>query len=1390
MSKAQAIILFAVVCLLSPALVADAGTFRDRIALDPIWQVQPATSLEISPSSAWSATNIELGWWLYHLADKSVPWLKSYRGSHCRWYQQTISVPTSWRGKRIRLSIPNLESDAILFVNGKRVAELIPPAVVIDVTSAMLAGSDNEIRLFSTRDYTGVSRSEKDDLLRQLARSKQKIKFDGRPIGIAGAVFLECLPAQTALSDLSISTIWREKQLKLTWQIESRTAQSDLTVRLIVLDSQGQTVCQNRTPPFSINAETTPGHLDTAWADPIPWELDAPMLYTLRLQLYRNETLLDELPAQTFGFREIWTDGRTLMMNGHPSRWRIGRFTGMNAAALSYYRLLGYNVHHMGGHPKAWWSGWWGVHDTPVVSSAQLETMYDRTGTGVLVPLPTINWLREEILNNPAVLDEYRRELEIFIRRYRNHPGVLGYIIGQNAYNPRDGISPTSFGQSRYEGPHATQRQFLKKAFALVKALDPSRPVYSYADGNLGDIATSNTYLNLLPIQEREDWPAIWAEKGDMPAFPVEFGQPYDANFWQGKRFLLAEYLAAVYGPTVYDNESESALIECEARGRANTGHGHLTDAMRMDYPLYWDYLSACVQRTDRAWRSWGMLAWHYWDFRGFGTPPGYWPGARDKHLLYGRYSKLTEPLTSMPDWANENVAIYTPTMQPLLTYIAGSPVHTDKRHAYYGGEQIRKQIAWVWDGPGTSEREARWQVLTNKGSLLASGEFSCKLAPGEIRFSPISFTAPALAHRTNCRIELTVTDPTAPETAIRDQFSFQLFPKLAADETTSRIVLYDPRNQSGSGLKAAGISFTRLDKLTSSFQAELLIIGREALQPGQPFPVPPDQIAKGMRVLILEQTLKTWESLGFQIEDTMVRQVFPGRQDHPIMRGLHVEDLSHWMGAPDLVPEFKTMVNHAFRRGPKSGNRHAMASVLLRIPQVAGFEPILVAGFDLNYSPLLSFKYGAGQLVYNTLDITNRLGQDPAATIVTRNLINHLLTKRQPQQAVRYLGGPGGRQLLESLQVHITAEDSSRIVVGDGVSATDLKQLLASSAVPLSLLVLPQPPAFLNQLGLQTAEHQLRKVSGPALGDWPYPMAPGAMRWREGLTAHCIRSSDQANADLTTAAQGLLAQQTIGQHRLTFCQIEPQPDRFRFSFPSVRKFDNSQYNSSERRLQFWGQLLTAWGANPSLALTRRVSTLGLGGTKEPIHSWNVLGPFYAPNAKNAFHTVFSGEASAIQGDFNPNLLYRTPDGRQLDWRGVVSANDRNYVDLTQQLALKDSANAVYLIHHHVADRAHNAWLKIGVNQAIKIWVNETLVFALSKPHGTPQEDRFTVAIPLRKGENTICAKVISGGAGSGLWASLVTPRESASGSETPLEELTLYPRIDTSWDPYFFRYW
>jgi hypothetical protein len=84
--------------------------------------------------------------------------------------------------------------------------------------------------------------------------------------------------------------------------------------------------------------------------------------------------------------------------------------------------------------------------------------------------------------------------------------------------------------------------------------------------------------------------------------------------------------------------------------------------------------------------------------------------------------------------------------------------------------------------------------------------------------------------------------------------------------------------------------------------------------------------------------------------------------------------------------------------------NTNALVSKPMIRPQVGAVRALAVSGFDLQESPLLEVTRGKGRILFCQFDVSNRYGQDPAATLLLDNIVNYLLSVAEPDPAKNHI--------------------------------------------------------------------------------------------------------------------------------------------------------------------------------------------------------------------------------------------------------------------------------------------------------------------------------------------------------------------------------------------------
>jgi beta-galactosidase len=402
--------------------------------------------------------------------------------------------------------------------------------------------------------------------------------------------------------------------------------------------------------------------------------------------------------------------------------------------------------------------------------------------------------------------------------------------------------------------------------------VDPTRLIYHHQGGQTGDMETSNLYLNWVPLAEQEQYLSAWSKSGEKPWGAVEHGAPLTVDFF--KRLvvpLVTEYCAIYLGDAAYAAETDdyvraSARIQTkpatspfEAEGRlaAEGSLAHLGD-----WTAYYSVMDRFIRGVNKAWRAYGLNGGIFpWFFDvGFGAPPGYKPG--NMGYQYENLTGTPEQLHQRPAWANPLYDAYRDTMQPLLVYLGGPAERfTAVEPRYTSGEVAERSIVAVWDGPGDKAFTARWELeVAGKRRAysvrVAGGDETFRMSAGAIEKRPLRFSIPAVSARTSARLRLTVSD-TAGAVLCHDETPLTLFPRLPAPQAlASRWGLFDPSGQTGTEWAKVGLRARAIKAGDSLAGLDVLVVGRGVLTRETRLPFTPEDVKRGLRVLVLEQEL------------------------------------------------------------------------------------------------------------------------------------------------------------------------------------------------------------------------------------------------------------------------------------------------------------------------------------------------------------------------------------------------------------------------------------------------------------------------------------------------------------------------------------------------------
>lgn len=887
------------------AIVKTVNTKLAQVFLDGIWRFTPAAEAAAEPPKlGWAYIKVPGSWQNRQgrrsafLAMGGGPQWDLYDGALVTraWYERQVTIPAQWQGRTISVRFDRVCTDAIVYVNDKSCGTIGWPWGSVDITPAVTPGRTAQIRVL----VAAIADPEKVGQFWQNALSS--VTYSSASLetrGLTGSVFLESRSSEARVTDVFVRSSTRANTVSLDIELAGVKQAGRAEFVAEMLDEKGG-VEKTFVADAAVDAkEAQTVTLSWPWANPRLWDVSQPNLYTLRLKV-RGAGLDDEYD-QEFGFREFWIQGRKFFLNGTEIRLRQGCFYSGSRPQM------GENFWEMGRSTV----------DTRGDSADSGRDLDDADHKGYLVAQYVLNANKYMMDSRGRLVwqENHPRAMEraaVWMRHYRNHPSVVMWVAGFNFFNSAVDADPRHIGRRDWDQNNQRWQRILaagKEMFDGLRQLDPTRIYYSHAGACTGDVYTMNCYLDLLPLQEREDWLSEWVKSGEMPVSMVEFGTPMDCTFRRGRHGftsnitsepLLTEYAAIYFGNDAYASEEpkyRQYLHDLFRSGMLYQSSENRLDEYANNHKIQQLY------RTN-TWRSW----------RTAGLPGG-----------LRTWSWMQDALKEING--------------PTLAWIAGpAGAYTAKDHHFRTGQMIEKQIILLNDTRRPQEFTVAWTVVVGGKEIGGSTEHG-SLAVSETRFIPIQVTASAAESdgKVDGRITLTAT---IGETTHQDTFAFRVF----GDDRSGkgRIAVVDPNGMTGKML--ADLGYT-----TGAWDAEssLVVIGRNALKQD---PIVAAKLeawvgAGGRAVICAQDPQWMAQALGWRVCPQVSRRVFP--MNSPISDGMDADDLRDWTGSSTLIEAYPQYHGDYLRGNERDqpyagwhwGNRGGVSSAAIEKPQRSGWR-------------------------------------------------------------------------------------------------------------------------------------------------------------------------------------------------------------------------------------------------------------------------------------------------------------------------------------------------------------------------------------------------------------------------------------------------------------------
>lgn len=1220
------------------------NTNRSEIVLNGLWRFQPASSSDSFPSNEKWGTIWVPGSWGGNTWNK-VPgievanpnWITDIKKVDKVWYSNTFFVPKNWGNKIVDISFKRVSTDARVYINKQFAGSISWYSGTIDLTKFVKLGKVN------TLDIYVVAAASADDIPVLMGTATTQVSFKKSELGtkgIVGDIIISAKPKGIFIRDVFVKTSFRKKLLEAEVEIVGAKQATLLTCIATIVDSQNQVVKTFTTSYHAIAKDTQTIQLSSTWLDPQLWDIDHPTLYTMHCTLSIGGKLIDNYP-QSFGFREFWAEGKNFILNGTRINLRPfleGSGSGMQElidARMDGLKKNGFNFSEI----------WPDNNDERGRSEFWDETMQSADKKGYLLAGPGLSFFPYIIGNNwtfdwnkPGIKAQFENRMLLNLRQYRNHPSVVMWTTTGNFFGYTQDQNPLNIGRKNWITDPTWNRNAAagEEAIAIMKKHDPTRLVFTHHGAYVGDVHTVNFYLNMIPLQEREEWMSEYSKRGQMPFIGVEFGTPLHCTFLRGRNGygnniqtepLVTEFCAIYLGNKAYTHEPSfyrSLIKNHFIKDQQYTSWHGPVEMERM-----WSFQQIQKLFTTNTWRSWrtyevsgGMLPWN----NGHGWTPKIQPNSKQVNMpaftpgrkgAWYKSADKTDTHFLLPDGWDTQLAgeAFIQNNNTTLAYIAGpKDAFTAKDHHFRTDQQVQKQLFFFNDT--RQIQSASWQcsVLVGDQAIDQQQGFIKAIPVGEKQSIAFSFKLPATIpfQKVEGKIILSATIGQHIHT---DTFYFRVY--MPVIKNSKSITVFDPVGKTSKMLQALGY---KVSNWSASENSPFVIIGREVLSSAYELPLNLENyIANGGKAIVFNQNPDSIvHKRGFRTSPFISRYVFPIDSLHPITKGLDAIDFTNWSGSSSLIeayPDYIFTNNKTEKTGEEPyygwhwGNRGGVSTAALEKPHHSAWKPILECEFDMAYSPLMELPYQKGLLVWCALDLEDHIDEDPAAVIVANQLIEYIIDRKvlPRKKFTQYIGGIKQEKLLTSMGLQYqkvdSINDSADLLICGELTLAQEKQVInfASKGGKVLALARTQLSSFMGvNYILDTAFVGANKIP-----DWDII---------SGLSLSDIRlrtayASIKIAGGCETALQGMVAKKSVGKGEIIFTQFNP----LQFEADSLTYFRYTRWRQTRALSQLMANLGAAFQNDAAIfrTLPQPVNKISLAT------EWKVAFTKILPGAKS-----------------------------------------------------------------------------------------------------------------------------------------------------------------------------
>ena len=415
----------AVVCVASATSLAASdplGQPRVQVCLNGDWLRHAGGGVEQVPEQGWEVVR--------------VPEYARSAAKGSAWFRLDFAVPAelAGEGRRVVLRFVRVRHHARVFVNGRQCGENYGARAPfeVDVTDAVRAGETNRLEVW-VHDCDGAH-AMAGKAIEDLETLKRLSTLEGyrEQATIAEDVFVVSRP-DLYVSDILVMPSVRERSLSVRLTLTNSSARERsgaLTNAVFLGDAQALALPLQDVRLVAGQSRTVT--VSAPWTDAQLWgypPYGEAVLYHLDTQLLEGQGPATDRLATRFGFREVWTEGDRIMLNGKDLRvlgYWVPEGSGRSQWTLRMAAVQSAGCNAIHNHAEQREPAFYDVADELGLLVWDANYCGGPLGT-------TFNTSNAPF---PDVLAELERQYPLWARSVANHPSVI-LMMMECIFNPQ-----------------------------------------------------------------------------------------------------------------------------------------------------------------------------------------------------------------------------------------------------------------------------------------------------------------------------------------------------------------------------------------------------------------------------------------------------------------------------------------------------------------------------------------------------------------------------------------------------------------------------------------------------------------------------------------------------------------------------------------------------------------------------------------------------------------------------------------------------------------------------------------------------------------------------------------------------------------------------------------